>query len=131
MNDRMGIAMRGFARLAILAAFVGSMTLATEAETAADPAEGHRLALMICSACHVVASDQQSPPVLRHPAPNFQAVAARPGTSAASLQRFILTTHAEIATPAGMPNPRLTEDQAAEIASYIVSLRSAKPAAPK
>ena len=54
-----------------------------------------------------------------------------PGTSAASLQRFILTTHAEIAEPKGMPNPQLTEDQAADIASYIVSLRSAKPPWPK
>jgi mono/diheme cytochrome c family protein len=119
----MGMTMRGSARLAIFPAFVSSMALAAEAETTADPAEGHRLALKICSACHIVASDQQSPPVSRHPAPNFQAIAGSPGTSAASLQRFILTTHAEIATPAGMPNPQLTEDQAAEIAAYIVSLR--------
>ena len=131
MNDRMGIAVSGFARLAILVALASSMALVAEAETNADPAEGHRLALKICSACHVVASDQQFPPMLRKPAPNFQAIAARPGTSAASLQRFILTTHAEIATPKGMPNPQLTEDQAAEIAAYIVSLGSANRAAPK
>jgi mono/diheme cytochrome c family protein len=123
--------MPGLLRLAILQALVSSMALAAEAEMTADPAEGHRLALTICSACHTVASDQQSRPVLRHPAPDFQAIAARPGTSAASLQRFILTTHAEIATPAGMPNPQLTEDQAAEIAAYIVTLRTAKGTAPK
>jgi len=131
MSDRVAIAMRDVLRLAGLLAFVSSLGLAAEAETAADPAEGHRLALKICSACHVVASDQQFPPMLRNPAPNFQAIAARPGTSAASLQRFILTTHAEIATPKGMPNPQLTEDQAAEIAAYMVSLGSANRAAPK
>jgi mono/diheme cytochrome c family protein len=130
MNDRMGITAPGFARLAIMLAF-SSMAVAAEAEKTADPAEGHRLALKICSACHMVASDQQSPPVLRHPAPDFHAIAGKPGTSAASLQRFMLTTHAEIATPAGMPNPRLTENQAAEISAYILSLGSAKRAAPK
>jgi mono/diheme cytochrome c family protein len=130
MNNRMGIAAPGFARLAIMLAF-SSITLAADAETAADPAEGHRLALKICSACHMVASDQQSPPVLRHPAPDFQAIAGKPGTSAASLQRFMLTTHAEIATAGNMPNPRLTEDQAAEISAYILSLGSAKRTAPK
>jgi mono/diheme cytochrome c family protein len=131
MNDRVGIAMTGFAQLTISLAFVISTALAAEAQTTADPVEGHRLALLICSACHMVASDQKSPPVLRHPAPNFQAIAGKPGTSAASLQRFMLTTHAEIATPAGMPNPRLTEDQAAAIAAYILTLGTATGTAPK
>jgi mono/diheme cytochrome c family protein len=131
MNDWLGIVMRGLPRLTIVPAAVGSMVLAAEAQTTADQAEGHRLALTICSACHIVASDQKSPPVLRDPAPDFHSIAARPGSSVASLQRFILTTHAEIATPAGMPNPRLTEGQAAEIAAYIVSLHSARSTAPK
>ena len=73
----------------------------------------------------MVASDQQNAPLLHHPAPDFKAIAARPGISAASLQLFILTTHSGIGTnPENMPNPQLTEDQAADIASYIASLRS-------
>jgi len=114
-------------RLAIMLAFVSLIPVVEAAETAANPTEGHRLALKICAACHVVAPDQQIPPVLRNPGPNFQAIAGRPGISAASLQQFILTTHSGIATPDNMPNPQVTEDQAANIASYIVSLRPAKP----
>ena len=122
--------MHGFARLALVLALAGSEPLVVAAETIGNPAEGHRLALKICAACHVVGPDQQSPPLLSHPAPDFQAIAAKPGT-AASLQQFILTTHAGIKTPENMPNPQLTEDQAADIASYIASLRSPKPQPPK
>jgi mono/diheme cytochrome c family protein len=118
-------------RLAIMLAFVSSMPPVDAAEMAANPTEGHRLALKICGACHVVAPDQQIPPILRNPAPNFQAIASRPGVSTASLQQFIMTTHWEITTPDTMPNPQLTEEQAANIASYIVSLGAATPAAPK
>ena len=123
--------MTQLARLAIMLAFVSSMPLVDAAEIAADPTEGHRLALKICAACHLAASDQQNAPLLHHPAPDFEAIAARPGISAASLQQFILTTHSGITNPDKMPNPQLTEDQAADIASYIVSLRLAKPAALK
>jgi mono/diheme cytochrome c family protein len=131
MNDPIGIMMRGFAGLAIVFAFVSSTPPVAVAQTSANPAEGHRLALKICSACHVVAADQQLPPLLRHPAPNFRAISAKPGINEASLQQFILTTHSAITNPEGMPNPQLTADQAADIASYIVSLRSARRAAPK
>jgi len=123
--------MPSFARLVIMLAFVSSITSVAAAETTGNPAEGHRLALKICAACHLVASDQQSPPLLRKPAPNFQAIAGRRDISGASLQQFILTTHSDIATPDNMPNPQLTDDQASDIASYIVSLRSATPAALK
>jgi mono/diheme cytochrome c family protein len=99
----MGIAMPSFARLAMMLAFVSSIALVARAETTGNPAEGHRLALKICAACHVVAPDQQSPPLLRDPAPNFQAIAGRRDISAALLQQFILTTHSEIATPDNMP----------------------------
>jgi energy-coupling factor transporter ATP-binding protein EcfA2 len=120
----------GFVLLALSLALAGSEPPVAAAETIGNPAEGHRLALKICAACHVVGPDQQYPPLLRRPAPNFQAIAAKPG-SAASLQQFILTTHSAITTPENMPNPQLTEDQAADIATYIASLRPAKPESPK
>jgi hypothetical protein len=65
----------------------------------------------ICDACHVAASDQQFPPILRPPAPSFQAIADRPGTTAALLRNFLLTTHATITNTDNMPNPQLTDDQ--------------------
>jgi mono/diheme cytochrome c family protein len=131
MSDPIGTMLRGFAWLAIVSAFASSAPLVAVAETGANLSEGHRLGLKICAACHVVAPDQEIPPVLRNPAPSFQAIAGKPGITAASLQHFILTTHAAFTNPEGMPNPQLTEDQAADIASYIVNLRSKPPAAPK
>jgi mono/diheme cytochrome c family protein len=131
MNEPIEIMMRGLARLTIVFAAVSSTPPVAMAQTSANPTEGHRLALEICSACHVVAPDQQLAPLLRNPAPNFQVIAAKPGISKASLRQFILTTHSSITNPEGMPNPQLTEDQAADIASYILSLRSASPTAPK
>jgi mono/diheme cytochrome c family protein len=121
------VAMPCFARLVLIVALAGSRPLVAAAEPTSNPTEGHRLALKICSACHVVASDQQNAPLLHHPAPDFEAIAARPGISAPSLQLFILTTHSGIGTTENMPNPQLTEDQAADIASYIASLRSSNP----
>jgi mono/diheme cytochrome c family protein len=123
MNDPIASVFRGLARLAVMFAFAGAMPLVAGAETSANPTEGHRLALEICTACHVVGPDQQVRPLLRNPAPNFQTIAGKPGISAASLNQFILTTHLGITNPDGMPNPQLTEDQAADIASYILSLR--------
>jgi mono/diheme cytochrome c family protein len=117
------VAMPCFARLVLMVALAGSRPLVAAAEPTSNPTEGHRLALKICSACHVVASDQQNAPLLHHPASDFKAIAARPGISVPSLQLFILRTHSGIRTPENMPNPQLTEDQAADIASYIASLR--------
>jgi cytochrome c len=94
-----------------------------------DAREGHRLAVKICDSCHLVAPDQQFPPILRNPAPSFQAIADKPGATAASLRHFLLTTHATIATPADMPNPQLTEDQATALVAYILSLRRNAPPA--
>ena len=121
------VVMPGFARLVLMVALAGSRPLVAAAEPTGNPTEGHRLVLKICSACHVVASDQQNAPLLHHPAPDFETIAARPGISAPPLQLFILTTHLDIGPPEKMPNPQLTEDQAADIASYIASLRSSNP----
>ena len=115
MNDMIGIVVRGVARLAVTFAFAGARSLVARAETSANPTEDDRLALKICVACHAVGPDQQARPVLCHPASNFQTIAGKLGTTAASLQQFILTTHAEITRPEGIPNPQLTPDQAADI----------------
>ena len=84
---------------------------------------GHHFALLVCAACHVVATDQGGPPILRTPGPSFEAIANKPETTAASLRVFLTTTHAKIATPTGMPNPQLADYEMDEVISYIMSLR--------
>jgi cytochrome c len=122
--------MRRFVLTTVFAALVSVFSCGVRAQelpAAGDPQEGHRLALKICDACHIAAADQQSPPILRHPAPSFRVIADRRGTTAASLRTFLLTTHATIAEPANMPNPQLTDDQVTQLVSYILSLRSGLP----
>jgi len=59
------------------------------------------------------------------PGPSFQAIANRQTITAAALRKYLLTTHATIAEPAGMPNPNLSEDQV----THVVALRSTTPSA--
>ena len=118
-----------FVRLSGIFVATAGICVSAAADPVGNPAEGHRLALKICAACHVVAADQEEAPLLRNPAPSFQAIANRPGTTAASVQHFVQTIHRTFANGTDMPNPELTEDQAADIASYVVSLQPAKPSA--
>ncbi len=96
--------------------------LAQEADSD-DVAQGHHLATLICSACHVAASDQPFEPILRPPAPSFVAIAQRPSTTAESVQKFLATTHRDISNPQGMPNPQLLDSQVRQLTAYLVSLR--------
>jgi mono/diheme cytochrome c family protein len=79
--------------------------------------------LRICSACHVVATDEETTPVLRKPPPSLQAIANRPDTSLESLRSFLLTIHRTLANGKDMPNPDLTDEQARDIAAYMMTLR--------
>jgi mono/diheme cytochrome c family protein len=98
--------------------------VAADAPGRADIAQGEHIARIVCSACHVVASDQEFPPILNQPTPDFSEIANRPGTTAATLQHFVLNTHWDVnKLPMTMPNPMLTQDQAREVARYIISLR--------
>ena len=89
----------------------------------ATPSQGHAFALLVCAACHVVASDQEAPPILRIPGPSFDVIANNSDTTAESLHAFLSTTHAKIATATNMPNPQLAEYQMSEVITYILSLR--------
>jgi mono/diheme cytochrome c family protein len=85
---------------------------------------GKKLARIACSGCHVVASDSESPSLLRDPAPRFDEIASRPGASEKSLQRFITTTHWDGETiPITMPRPEITQQQVVALSRYIMSLR--------
>jgi mono/diheme cytochrome c family protein len=86
---------------------------------------GHQIALKICSACHVVAPDQEFSPLLRPPAPPFVDIANGTNRTRASLRHFIVTTHWDEKTlPLTMPNPQLLDFQVADVVTYILSLRT-------
>jgi len=89
-----------------------------------DP-QGEKIAKQICSACHVVAKDQEFPPILDPPAPSFQEIANRPGMNAATIRRFVATTHWDTKTlPMRMPSPMLLDRQIDAVAKYLLSLRT-------
>jgi hypothetical protein len=73
--------------------------------------QGHHLATLICSACHVAAPDQDFEPILRPPAPPFASIAQRRDLTADFLQTFLSTTHRDVLNPKGMPNPLLLDYQ--------------------
>ncbi len=58
--------------------------------------------------------------------PVLSSIASRPGTSTTSVQNFLLTIHLSLANGKDMPNPQLTEDEARDVAAYVMSLRKKK-----
>src|SRR5579862_1698788 len=87
--------------------------------------EGYRVAIFVCSECHVVAADQKVPPRQVPPGPAFMAIAANPDLTPAHLREHLLYTHRTPATPAHMPNPRLYDYEITEVIAYIRSLKTA------
>src|SRR5689334_15981287 len=75
---------------------------------------GGRLAVRWCMACHVVEPDQRR---ATDNAPTFRAIAARPGTTAASLDRYLSTGHTL------MPDFSLSAQERDALVAYILSLR--------
>jgi mono/diheme cytochrome c family protein len=83
--------------------------------TAADAANGRRLAARWCASCHVISSSQTQASA---DAPPFTEVAKEPGFDAARLALFLLDPHPR------MPSMSLTRSEAADLAAYIESLRA-------
>jgi mono/diheme cytochrome c family protein len=111
-----------WSRTVILAIFVGVMAAAASAQQPTHRStaqEGRLLALAKCDVCHVVASDQQYPPLISHFAPSFYDVASMSTTNAQSLESFLAHRHWHET----MPSPDLTPDQVTDLTSYILSLR--------
>jgi mono/diheme cytochrome c family protein len=106
-----------------LALVLGGAASAQEGKVEDEVAQGHHLATLICSACHVAAPDQNFEPILRPPAPPFASIAQRGNVTADSLRTFLTTTHRDISSPNGMPNPQLLDYQIKQIGTYILSLR--------
>jgi len=97
-----------------------------EAGIAEDLQQGHRWAKIVCSNCHVASPDQEVEPLLRPPAPSFESIAQRDGINADAIQRFLTTTHRDINSGTGMPNPQLLDFQIRQVAAYLMSLHKQK-----
>jgi mono/diheme cytochrome c family protein len=112
--------------LAIMLA-CGSASLARAQESQSDLiASGHDFALKVCAACHVVAADQISPPILKPPAPSFLALVRHGDVSEASLRKLLSRPHGNLGRSAKMPNPQLAEFQIDKVVAYLLSLKTGK-----
>ena len=109
---------------ALIATWSAPSAGAKDAHDQGSVAAGRNIALQVCWACHVVAPDQEFPPMLNQHTPSFDEIANNPNTSAKSLREFITRTHwNEQTIPMTMPNPMLVDEQTAHVISYILSLR--------
>lgn len=89
-------------------------TSAAAGELLGDPTAGQKLAEDVCSACHVIASDQTS--TTNVDAPVFSDLAKMPRVTALSLRVFLETPHDV------MPDLHLGRDETDNIIAYILSL---------
>lgn len=111
INSSTTINQRGVLCVAALGIYA---TVVAGPALAADVANGKRVAVRWCAACHVVTPDQ------RHAyadAPPFKEIANRPNFTESGLVTFLLNPHAK------MPNMSLTRIEANDIAAYIRTLR--------
>ena len=83
---------------------------------------GRDFAELVCSACHVVSEDRQTP-ILRDPGPPFVQIARRASTTNGGLRTYLDTKHPDMGPSGRMPNPRLADYQIDEVVDYILSLR--------
>ena len=84
---------------------------------------GEAIAQRQCSACHVVAAQQEFPPLLKQGTPSFFDIAKRPGISEKSLSKTISTKHWDLdSTPMTMPDQELSPQEVRAVARYILSL---------
>ncbi len=97
-----------------------SMALASALALLAFPAAaqeasvGGRLAVRWCMACHVVEPNQSR---ATDNAPSFRDIAARPGTTAGSLDRYLSAGHTL------MPDFSLSSQERDALVAYILSQR--------
>lgn len=95
-------------------AMVLALALLAFPAAAQDPPVGARLAIRWCVACHVVEPNQST---ATDNAPSFQAIAARPNTTAGSLDRYLSIGHTL------MPDFSLSSQERNALVAYILSLR--------
>ena len=106
MNTTLRVAWHGLAVAVLLVA-------AGPGADAADVAKGRKLAQTFCSGCHEITTGAGWTN-----APSFAAIANRPTTTTASLERIIETQH-----PKMSPGAARSPSEAADLAAYILSLK--------
>ena len=95
-------------------AVVLALALLALPAAAQDPSVGGKLAVRLCMACHVVEPNQST---ATDNAPTFRAIAARPGTTASSLDRYLSIGHTL------MPDFSLSSQERDALVAYILSMR--------
>ena len=111
VNKAGHVMIRSYAATALIA--VVAVAVNCVPSVAADVGHGEQLARRWCSACHLVASDQQQASA---DVPTFSAVARMPNFSREKVANFLLDPHPK------MPDLSLGRRDAEDIAAYIASL---------
>lgn len=91
------------------------LTLLSVPVAAQDSRSGRILAERWCMACHIVEREPRS--ATADGVPTFPAIAAKPDTTAASLDSYLSTGHTR------MPDFQLSRGERNALVSYILSLR--------
>ena len=104
--------MQAQATLSIVALFALTTPVAAQQPTG-DPAAGQELASQLCTACHIVGTEQVGSDV----APPFPVIARDPGVTLTELHAWIGPAHPML------PNLALTPQQIADINAYLDVLR--------
>lgn len=112
----------------MLVCLTGGVATAAESQTSAQIQEGREVALHVCALCHTVSAGPQREPYKKPPAPDFRAIANRPGTTSESLLAFLETKHQTVVNWREMPGVKTTDEESRAVVAYIMSLR--KPARP-
>ena len=97
-----------------VAGVLGLAAVPADAQQRADVANGADVARVWCSNCHTV---EARPTSSSDAVPSFGAIAASPGTDAASLHAFLAKPHGQ------MPDLKLTQQQMDDLVAYVLSLR--------
>ena len=95
-------------------AIASALALLTLPAAAQNLSAGGSLAVRWCMACHIVEPNQRT---ATDNAPSFAAIAARTGTTASSLDRYLSTGHTL------MPDFSLSAPERDALVAYILSLR--------
>ena len=82
---------------------------------AQGPGPGWPLAERWCMACHVI--EREPPGAPAQAVPSFEAIAAKPGTTAESLDRYLSVGHTR------MPDFAMSRAERKALIDYILSLR--------
>ena len=111
--------MRALPLLATVSMLVCCVGAAAQNRPEGNAQAGRQIALRSCASCHLVAANQEVPPIPNY-GPRFSDIAGRPGVTAETLQAFLSNPPAMTK----MPHPHLTPTEMADVIAYLLSLRS-------